>query len=156
MGVRARAARRAARRSAIAPPEGAALKDAFFLPFDEGKIEPAKPQALSREGGAYRLALPRRGAAGRGRSSAFPGSWFSSDKAFTVDAPIAARFADLGLAFALLLAFGGGLLLNLMPCVLPVLSIKALGFAQGEGGAAPRAALFRRRAGLVLGRSPRC
>ncbi|MFN5048885.1 protein-disulfide reductase DsbD family protein, partial [Roseateles sp.] len=31
---------------------------------------------------------------------------------------------------ALLLAFGGGLLLNLMPCVFPVLSLKVLGFAQ--------------------------
>lgn len=31
---------------------------------------------------------------------------------------------------ALLLALGGGLLLNLMPCVLPVLSLKALGLAQ--------------------------
>jgi thiol:disulfide interchange protein DsbD len=31
---------------------------------------------------------------------------------------------------ALLLAFGGGVLLNLMPCVLPVLSLKALGLAE--------------------------
>src|SRR4029077_9009363 len=30
---------------------------------------------------------------------------------------------------ALVLAFGGGLLLNLMPCVFPVLSLKALGLA---------------------------
>ncbi|MGY0505627.1 protein-disulfide reductase DsbD family protein [Luteimonas sp. e5] len=36
----------------------------------------------------------------------------------------------LGLAAALLLALGGGLILNLMPCVLPVLSLKALGLAQ--------------------------
>lgn len=34
---------------------------------------------------------------------------------------------------ALLLAFAGGLLLNLMPCVFPVLSIKALSFAQSGG-----------------------
>ena len=31
----------------------------------------------------------------------------------------------------LLLAFAGGLLLNLMPCVFPVLAIKVLGFANG-------------------------
>ncbi len=36
-----------------------------------------------------------------------------------------------GLLLALLLALGGGLILNLMPCVLPVLSFKALGLAQG-------------------------
>lgn len=34
---------------------------------------------------------------------------------------------------ALLLAFGGGLLLNLMPCVFPVLSLKVLGFANHHG-----------------------
>ena len=35
-----------------------------------------------------------------------------------------------GLLAALLLALGGGLVLNLMPCVLPVLSLKALSLAQ--------------------------
>jgi thiol:disulfide interchange protein DsbD len=38
--------------------------------------------------------------------------------------------ADLTLWAALAFAFAGGLILNLMPCVLPVLFIKALGFAQ--------------------------
>ncbi|WP_046113407.1 protein-disulfide reductase DsbD family protein [Aquincola tertiaricarbonis] len=36
---------------------------------------------------------------------------------------------SLGWAGALLLALGGGMLLNLMPCVFPVLSLKVLGFA---------------------------
>src|SRR5690606_19535686 len=38
-----------------------------------------------------------------------------------------------GLALALLLALGGGVLLNVMPCVLPILSLKVLGLAQGGG-----------------------
>jgi thiol:disulfide interchange protein len=37
--------------------------------------------------------------------------------------------AGIGLLVALLLAFVGGLILNLMPCVLPVLSLKVVGFA---------------------------
>ena len=37
--------------------------------------------------------------------------------------------ADLSLALALVLALAGGALLNLMPCVFPVLSLKVLGFA---------------------------
>ncbi|WP_043820160.1 cytochrome c biogenesis protein CcdA, partial [Rubrivivax gelatinosus] len=41
----------------------------------------------------------------------------------------AASPADTSLGLALALAFGGGLLLNLMPCVFPVLSLKVLGFA---------------------------
>lgn len=37
---------------------------------------------------------------------------------------------DIGLALALVLAFAGGIILNLMPCVLPVLALKALAFAE--------------------------
>jgi thiol:disulfide interchange protein DsbD len=39
---------------------------------------------------------------------------------------------SIGLAFALLLAFAGGLVLNLMPCVLPVLAIKAVGVLESN------------------------
>jgi DsbC/DsbD-like thiol-disulfide interchange protein/cytochrome c biogenesis protein CcdA len=112
---------------AIAAPRGVELTEAFFLPFEEGKVEPAAPQALAREGERYRLAL---------RAPAQPVGSFERvngvlilDKntpPFSIDVPITARFADLGLAFALLFAFAGGLLLNLMPCVLPILSIKVL------------------------------
>jgi thiol:disulfide interchange protein len=47
------------------------------------------------------------------------------------------------LALALLMAFAGGLILNLMPCVLPVLSLKALSLAKAaeRGGAARRGSL---------------
>ncbi len=48
---------------------------------------------------------------------------------FTAEAaslPAASAETDLSLALALLLAFAGGLVLNLMPCVLPILSLKAL------------------------------
>lgn len=39
---------------------------------------------------------------------------------------------SIGLPFALLLAFVGGLILNLMPCVLPVLAIKAVGVLESN------------------------
>ncbi len=50
-------------------------------------------------------------------------------------APAAAAFsaaaeAPAGLGLAMLLALAGGALLNLMPCVFPVLSLKVLGFAR--------------------------
>jgi thiol:disulfide interchange protein DsbD len=44
--------------------------------------------------------------------------------------PMPVEGADLTLWAALAFAFAGGLILNLMPCVLPVLFIKAIGFAQ--------------------------
>ena len=55
--------------------------------------------------------------------------------------PKAAVPKGVGLAMALLLAFAGGLVLNLMPCVLPVLSLKALSLAKRDGASAGREAL---------------
>ncbi len=45
-------------------------------------------------------------------------------------APIQSERADIGFIKAILLAFIGGLILNLMPCVFPVLSMKALSLVQ--------------------------
>jgi thiol:disulfide interchange protein DsbD len=50
-----------------------------------------------------------------------------------------------GLALHLLLALGGGLILNLMPCVLPILSLKVLSLVRQRGSSAGE----RRRHGLV-------
>jgi thiol:disulfide interchange protein DsbD len=44
--------------------------------------------------------------------------------------------APRSLFVVLLLALGGGVILNLMPCVLPILSLKALSLAQAGGGRA--------------------
>ena len=52
---------------------------------------------------------------------------------------------------ALLLALGGGLILNLMPCVLPVLSLKALSLADsGRSGGRARASALWYTAGVLL------
>ena len=57
----------------------------------------------------------------------------------------------LGFVFALAGAFVGGLILNLMPCVLPVLAIKLLGFAQhSRAHRAHRIAGMAYTAGVVL------
>ncbi|MGE0829780.1 MAG: protein-disulfide reductase DsbD family protein [Hyphomonadaceae bacterium] len=51
--------------------------------------------------------------------------------------------SGLNLPLALLFAFIGGLILNVMPCVLPVLSLKAVQIAQSaQNGAAQREGLF--------------
>jgi thiol:disulfide interchange protein DsbD len=56
-----------------------------------------------------------------------------------------------GLLAALLLALGGGLVLNLMPCVLPVLSLKALSLAQsGESRQHARRHALAYAAGVLL------
>ena len=56
-----------------------------------------------------------------------------------------------GILVALLLALGGGLILNLMPCVLPVLSLKVLGLAQsGESVAKARRHALWYTAGVMV------
>ena len=59
--------------------------------------------------------------------------------------------AEVSLALYLLLAIAGGLILNLMPCVLPVISLKILGFVSqaGEEKARIRQLGFMFSAGVV-------
>ncbi len=62
----------------------------------------------------------------------------------------AANTSPLSLLLAVLGAFLGGLLLNLMPCVFPVLAIKVMGFAQAGHDREHRAAGLAYTAGVVL------
>ena len=66
-------------------------------------------------------------------------------------APVVNDEGTVGFVLALLGAFVGGLILNLMPCVLPVLAIKLLGFAQhSRAHRAHRVAGMAYTAGVVL------
>ena len=141
----------------LTPPSGAAPPGKIrFFPDDERRIEPSAPQALAREGEAWVLTLPVAFQLAPGFTrvagvlSASGG--FSGVKAATIDVPLAGSVVagpkpveapvpaflpaapsgavPMSLALAALLAFVGGMILNLMPCVLPVLSIKVLGFAE--------------------------
>ncbi len=108
-----------------------------FFPLTSGLIKGAAPQRLgfADTGIVLRLAPGRRIA---DLTDALQGvlvltSSDSSVQAITIDAhPGAVPSADfsegsqLGLVWALLFAFAGGLILNVMPCVLPVLALKAL------------------------------
>jgi thiol:disulfide interchange protein len=60
-----------------------------------------------------------------------------STKASSTRPVAAAGESSIGLAVALLFAFLGGMILNLMPCVLPVLSLKIMGMVK-QAGEAPR------------------
>jgi thiol:disulfide interchange protein DsbD len=57
-------------------------------------------------------------------------------QAFTLQAVPATATSGAALLRAVALALAGGILLNLMPCVLPVLSVKALGLILHAGGSA--------------------
>jgi thiol:disulfide interchange protein/DsbC/DsbD-like thiol-disulfide interchange protein len=122
-----------------------------FFPYDEGGIEYATPQTLTRAKDAVDLAMkvgyqPPKAGAIRG---VLVVTTLNGTQTDTVPIEIAADFSGAGAAdvkagprFAplaqshkepehslptlLLFAVLGGLILNLMPCVFPVLSIKAL------------------------------
>jgi DsbC/DsbD-like thiol-disulfide interchange protein/cytochrome c biogenesis protein CcdA len=122
----------------IVPPKGIAPKSLVFFPFDEGKIENAGAQSFARSGEGFVLRIPKAvqpaGAFTRVAGVLIADRPLRPDgpRAVEIDVPVviaasAERTAGLGLAIAF--AFAGGLILNLMPCVLPVLSIKVLGFA---------------------------
>ena len=59
---------------------------------------------------------------------------FAGGPAYEIDLPITAASAAASLSAGILaLAFVGGLILNLMPCVFPVLGLKIMGFVQQSG-----------------------
>jgi thiol:disulfide interchange protein DsbD len=110
------------------------IKSLAFFPYDEGGIEYAAPQTLSRNQDVVELAMkvgdrPPQAGIIRGVLLA---TELSGNETVTVPMEIAANFAQAGgesetsLPVLLLLAVLGGLILNLMPCVFPVLSIKAM------------------------------
>jgi len=85
---------------------------------------------------SVRLDLPTGGASGLGERKDSPGT----DPA-----------SQVSLFVALLLALGGGLILNLMPCVLPVLSLKALSLVEsGESRARARGHALWYTAGVLV------
>lgn len=122
----------------------AATTDAFWFPASWGLIDHAAVQALGRSDNGLRLALTRgaafapdagldgvlalRGADGRTSWYALTPVWRAA-----AAAPEAAPGGALSPARAALYAFAGGLLLNLMPCVFPVLAIKAGAIARLAG-----------------------
>lgn len=141
------------------------IKSLAFFPYDEGGIEYAAPQTLTRSPDAVELAMkvgyqPPQPGTVRGVLLA---TEQSGNGTVTVPMEIAASFSGAGggqqpkggprfapataatatatatttgakpiASLPVLLAFAvlGGLILNLMPCVFPVLSIKAIGLVQ--------------------------
>ncbi|PUE43117.1 protein-disulfide reductase [Limnohabitans sp. Bal53] len=74
-----------------------------------------------------------------------------AENARSAEMPAPSSTTALGLTLAVLGAMVGGFLLNLMPCVFPVLAIKVMGFAQADTSQAQhRAAGIAYTVGVVL------
>ena len=127
------------------------IKSLAFFPYAEGSIEYAAPQIVTRSQDALTLAVKvgyQPPTAGSVRGVLMVAEQ-TGDGTATVPIEIAANFAGAGagagvqphpalppseealkLPSLMLLAILGGLILNLMPCVFPVLSIKAIGLVE--------------------------
>jgi len=123
------------------------LSEVAFYPFEESLIDYVSPQQLHHTAEGYLLTMERSiympsspekvegvlmsGDGWRGESSE-KAMVIMAAREESLPAPIAAAIKIDGemtsIWLALAFAFIGGLILNLMPCVLPVLSIKILGF----------------------------
>ena len=144
---------------------GANLHDVYFYPFESTVIDHAKPQSLDRGKAGLTLTLaPGYAFQGAAAPTAVGGVLAVDGQAYEIAAnpgappagasglgPPAAMGASggasLGLLTAAVFAFAGGLILNLMPCVFPILAMKAASLA-GHGGAQDSQA---RRHGLAFG-----
>jgi thiol:disulfide interchange protein DsbD len=105
-----------------------------FFPANPNEIENAAPQALAWGAGGAHLALLKSDQLTKLPAS-LDGVLVAGTRAWELRLPLAgdpptATAAGLALWWALVLAFTGGMILNLMPCVFPVLSIKVLGFVR--------------------------
>ena len=127
----------------VAAPKLAGLTDVTFFPFGQNDIKGIAPQQwkLADNGVVLRLQRAKETQKLRSLSGVVVlRSQGAPPQALEVSAsPGEVPAADfntapaLGLVLALLFALLGGLILNLMPCVLPILAIKALAIASKAG-----------------------
>ena len=139
------------------PLAGAGDHDVYFYPYSDKLIDHAKTQTVERGTKGLTVALAPVGALAKGGDlPPVEGVLVADGKAFEVsaiDGPAPVGAAGLGapkvvktanrwsgLLGAIAFAFLGGLILNLMPCVFPILSMKAAALA-GHGGEARGARL---------------
>jgi thiol:disulfide interchange protein len=152
-----------------------APKQVEFFPIEEARIEAAAPQVLQAEGGASALLLraaqpvsPQfRALKGVLVVDGGPGEgagWAGTVDVALTPGPVAAVAAggvaagaaaagsasSIGFWGALIGALVGGLILNLMPCVFPVLSLKLLSLMQHQREAGSAAGRPLRAHGLAF------
>ncbi|MES2754129.1 MAG: protein-disulfide reductase DsbD domain-containing protein [Pseudomonadota bacterium] len=118
---------------AVPFPGGASADDAYFYPLTSGAVDYAAPQSVTRAGDTLTLTTK----AATGKPSEVAGVLSAGGRGFVVRAvpgALAAAEPESGwlatAALAFLGAVVGGLILNIMPCVFPILSLKALSLAK--------------------------
>ena len=123
-------------RLAIPLPAKASIGTPYFFPITDGPIDYAAPQIFKRQGDLLIAELQRR----RGQPATLDGVLSFGDgrgiELHAVPGPVQSGEGPgvNAVLFAILGALVGGMLLNLMPCVFPILALKALHLAKSGGG----------------------
>ena len=127
-------------RIAVPYPAGAVASEAYFFPITTGAVDYAAPQTVTRDGDVLTIATKPAGGAKAG--GAIEGVLrIGMTQGLTLSAtagalPGSATSTGQGVLATTLVAFFsailGGLILNIMPCVFPILSLKALSLAKGN------------------------
>ncbi|MGF6179184.1 DsbC/DsbD-like thiol-disulfide interchange protein/cytochrome c biogenesis protein CcdA [Massilia sp. UYP32] len=120
----------------------ASVRSALYFPDSWGVVDHVADQALTVEEGRLTLATTKGQGYTPGPSAGLLAitdgggqkRWFALELTPAAPAPAAEAPAALPLWQMALFAFLGGLILNLMPCVFPVLAIKATAVAGMSGG----------------------
>ena len=115
---------------------------AYFYPEQSDLIQHAAEQKFRKEGNGFVLVIPRSTLHAQpiSRISGVVVGEGEPARAFEIDAPVNVMLSSppatqgaRGLLVAVLSALIGGLILNLMPCVLPVLVLKVLSLIEKSG-----------------------
>lgn len=123
--------------------DDSSLVDVYFFPF-EPIIEASAPQSFEKEGNHLVLKAqisgvfpnensPISGILELSFANKSQQSIKLKDIALTESDSSVGEKASTSLVFLIALAFAGGLILNLMPCVFPVIGLKIMGFASRAG-----------------------
>lgn len=146
-------------RIAVPLPASVALDDPYFFPATERAVKYATPQSISRSGDTLVIETAADGAptalAGVLRVDQATGLSLQATPGAVPAAGDPVRPAVKTEQVSLLAALGGallgGLLLNVMPCVFPILSLKALGLARaGVDEATARREAIAYTVGVIL------
>jgi len=141
-------------RLAIPLPASASIGEPYFFPAEDGPIDYAAPQRFKRDGDRLIAELQRR----RGAPSSIGGVLALGDgrglelRALPGPVPSADGPGFNALLLAILGALAGGIVLNLMPCVFPILALKAMHLARSGGDeATARRDALGYAAGAIVG-----
>jgi thiol:disulfide interchange protein len=122
---------------AVPYPAAATAAQTYFFPITTGVIDYAAAQTVTRSGDTLTIATrgkPTGTIEGVLRIGAEQGLAVRAVPGTVAAAPLAGGAAPATM-LAFLGALLGGLILNVMPCVFPILSLKALSLARGGGSA---------------------